>query len=259
MTDIYEEIVKIKASGESAAIVTVITAAGSTPREEGAKMLVRTDGSLAGTIGGGRLESEVATRALDAIKEGKPKRLQFTLKEGEELGMICGGDVEVFIEPIVSAPTLYVFGGGHIALPLVRIGNDIGFKVIVIDDRPEFADPQRFPEADAALNEDFTKVFPKLKITKTSYLVIITYGHKYDELVLEKALATEAGYIGMIGSKNKVRTVFEHLRARGISQELLDKVHAPIGVEIGAESPAEIAVSIAAEIIKVRRTSFPTQ
>ena len=258
MTDIYEEIVSVKASGETAALVTVINASGSTPREEGVKMLVKIDGSLVGTIGGGRLEAEATNEALEAIRDGKTRRLKFTLKEDEELGMICGGDVEIFIEPIISAPTLFVFGGGHIALSLVRIASDIGFKVTVIDDRPEFASPQRFPEADSTVNEDFTNAFTKLKITKTSYIVIITHGHKYDELVLEKALATQARYIGMIGSKNKVRTIFEHLRSRGISLEVLDRVHAPIGLDIGAESPAEIAVSIAAEIIEDRRLSSPT-
>ena len=157
----------------------------------------------------------------------------------------------ILVLVISLATNIFIVG------PLVRIGSDIGFKVIVIDDRPEFANPQRFPEADSTINEDFTNVFSKLEITKTSYIVIITHGHKYDELVLEKALATEAKYIGMIGSNNKVRTIFDHLRSRGISQELLDRVHAPIGLDIRAESPAEIAVSIAAEIIKDRRMSSP--
>ncbi|MFC1935071.1 XdhC family protein [Chloroflexota bacterium] len=135
MTDIYQEIVRIEATGEEAALVTVVTASGSTPREEGAKMLVRTDGSILGTIGGGSIERYVTKEALTVIKRGKPQHLNYRLKKGEELGMICGGDVEVFIEPILSTPTLYIFGGGHIGLTLAKMGELASFKIVVIDDR----------------------------------------------------------------------------------------------------------------------------
>jgi len=168
--------------------------------------------------------------------------------------MICGGDTEVFIEPIRSAPTLIIFGGGHISLALSKIGKLIGFKVAVIDDRAEFANQERFPEADQILAEDFRTAFSRLTINKASYIVIVTRGHHYDELVLELALGTEPKYIGMIGSRSKNKAVFSHLRAKGIPQERLDKVHAPIGLEIHAHTPEEIAVSILAEVIKVRRS-----
>ncbi len=174
--------------------------------------------------------------------------------EGEELGMICGGDTEVFIEPILSPPTLYIFGGGHIALPLAKTGKLLGFKIVVIDDRPEFANPERFPEAELTLAEDFAKSFQKLKINKLSYIVIVTHGHEGDETVLEEALATEAKYIGMIGSRAKNQTVFSHLLAKGIPQEQLDRVHAPVGLNIHAQTPEEIAISILAEIIQVRKS-----
>jgi len=254
MQDIYQEIVKIRAEGEEAALVTVVSASGSTPREEGAKMLVRPDGSIVGTIGGGSLEARVIKEAIEQIKKGKPQRLSFKLKAGHEPGMICGGDVEVFIEPIVSPPTLYIFGGGHIALPLAKMSKLLGFKIVVVDDRPEFANPERFPEAELTLAQDFDKVFNKLRIDKSSYIVIVTHGHKGDEVVLERAARTEAKYIGMIGSKTKNKAVFSHLLAKGIPQELLDKVCAPIGLEIHAQTPEEIAVSILAEIIQVRRS-----
>jgi len=257
MTDIYQEIVRIKAEGEDAALVTIISATGSTPREEGTKMLVRADGSIMGTIGGGNLETLVIKKAVETIRKHKLERLHFNLEEGGEPGMTCGGDVEVFIEPIVPVPTLYIFGGGHIALPLARMAKLVDFQIAVIDDRPEFANPQRFPEAELTIAEDFSKAFQKLSINKASYIVIVTHGHKSDEVVLERALATNAKYIGMIGSKIKNKTIFSHLLAKGISQELLDKVHAPIGLNIFAESPEEIAVSILAEIIKIRR-SQPT-
>jgi xanthine dehydrogenase accessory factor len=256
MDDIYQEIVRVKAEGEEAALVTIVSATGSTPREEGAKMLVKPDGSILGTIGGGSLEVQVIEEAVKVIKQGKPKRLHMSLtaKETGEVGMICGGELEVFIEPILSPPTLYIFGGGHISLSLAKMGKLLGFKIAVIDDRPEFASSERFPEADVILAEDFTKSFPKIKIDKSSYIVIVTRGHQHDELVLEWAVGTPAKYIGMIGSKTKVKAIFSHLLAKGKSKEQLDRVHAPIGLEIEAQTPEEIAVSILAEVIKVRRS-----
>jgi len=256
MADIYQEIVRIKAEGEEAALVTIVTTTGSTPREEGAKMLVKADGSILGTIGGGNLEAQVIEEAIKVIGQGKPKRIHIglTAKEVEEEGMLCGGELEVFIEPILTTPTLYIFGGGHISLTLAKMGKLLGFKIAVIDDRAEFANPDRFPEAEIILADDFTKSFPKLKIDKSSYIVIVTRNHQYDDIVLEWAVGTQAKYIGMIGSKTKNRAIFSHLLAKGISKELLDRVHAPIGLEIHAQTPEEIAVSILAEIVKVRRS-----
>jgi xanthine dehydrogenase accessory factor len=247
MNDIYQEIVRVKAEGEEAALVTVVSASGSTPREEGAKMLVSPDGSILGTIGGGSLEAQIIKEAVKVIKQGKPRRLHRSLA-AKEAG-------EVFIEPILTTPALYVFGGGHIALSLARMGKLVGFNITVIDDRAEFAHAERFPEADVILAEDFTRSFPKLKIDKLSYIVIVTHGHQHDEVVLEWAVGTPARYIGMIGSKTKNETIFAHLLARGISREQLDRVHAPIGLEIEAQTPEEIAVSILAELIKVRRSA----
>jgi xanthine dehydrogenase accessory factor len=251
--DIYQEVVRIRDKGEEAALVTVVSASGSTPREEGAKMLVRPDGSILGSIGGGSVEARIISEAIEIIHKGRPQLLSYRLKEGEELGMICGGDIEVFVEPILPEPTLYIFGGGHIALALAKMAKLVGFKIVVIDDRPEFANPQRFPEAEQTLAIDFAKAFSRLKIDKSGYIVIVTHGHKGDEVVLQGALRTKAKYIGMIGSKTKNKTVFSNLRAKGISQELLDKAYTPIGLRIGAQTPEEIAVSILAEVIKIRR------
>jgi xanthine dehydrogenase accessory factor len=257
MTDIYQEIVRIRAEGEEAALVTIVSATGSTPREEGAKMLVRADGSILGTIGGGSLEAQLIKEAIEVIGQGKPKQLRtsLTAKKVEAEGMLCGGELEVFIEPILTPPTLYIFGGGHISLPLARMGKLLGFKIAVIDDRAEFANADRFPEADIALAEDFSRAFSKLKIDKSSYIVIVTRNHQYDDMVLEWAVGTKAKYIGMIGSKTKTKAIFSHLQAKGITKEQLARVHAPIGLEIKAQTPEEIAVSILAEIIKVRRSS----
>ncbi|MFC2001482.1 XdhC family protein [Chloroflexota bacterium] len=253
MTDIYQEIVRIRAGEEEAALVTIVSAVGSTPREEGAKMLVRGDGSIVGTIGGGRVEALAIKAAFEVVSKGKPQRLRFSLKAGDEPGMACGGNIEVFIEPILSTPTLFIFGGGHVAFTLARIGKLVGFRIVVIDSRPEYANARRFPDADLILAEDFMKAFSKIEISKSSYVVIVTHDHKSDEAVLEKALASEAKYIGMIGSKNKNATIFSHLLAKQIPQKQLDRVQAPIGLQIGAQTPEEIAVSILAEVIKIRR------
>ena len=259
MEDIFEEIVKVKNEGQSAALATIISVNGSTPREEGSKMLVKSDGTIIGSIGGGRIEAEVCQEARRVMSEVKSEVLHFDLTgaEAAEEGMICGGVMDVFVEPILSPPTLYIFGAGHVSFSIAKIGKMVGFRVVVIDDRAEFANPERFPEADEILAQDFPAVFPRLKINKPSYIVIVTRGHLFDEVVLEWAVGTKAGYIGMIGSRKKVDTVFSHLQSKGVPKELLEGVYAPIGLDIHAETPEEIAVSILGEIIKVRRGNEP--
>jgi len=255
MVDIFEEIVKIRSEGGRAAVATITSVQGSTPRGEGSKMLVRSDGSSLGSVGGGSAEAQVCQEALKVIDDGNARMLSFDLtgKDVAEGGMICGGNMSVFIEPIMTSPVLYIFGGGHVSFSISKIAKMLGFKVVVVDDREEFANPNRFPEADETIANDFEAVFPKFRINRSSYIVIVTRGHLLDEKVLEWAVKTDAGYVGMIGSSRKNRTVFSHLESRGISKELLEAVHAPIGLDIYAETPEEIAVSIMAEIIMVRR------
>jgi xanthine dehydrogenase accessory factor len=255
MSDIYEEIVRLKKEGKSAALATVISAEGSTPRDEGSKMLVLKDGTIIGSIGGGNLENLVKKVALECIASGKTGTYHFDLseKDTKEVGMICGGVTDILIEPIIPAPTLYIFGAGHISIPLSILGKMLEFSVTVIDDRADFANEERFPYVDGIYAQDFKEVFKKLKVNENSYIVIVTRGHAFDEVVLEWAVTTTAGYIGMIGSRKKNQTLFSHLKQRGVTQETLDRVHAPIGLEIYAETPEEIAVSIMAEIIKVKR------
>jgi xanthine dehydrogenase accessory factor len=252
MEDIFEEIVKVKSEGQGAALATIIAVNGSTPREEG-KMLIKSDGTIIGTIGGGRVEAGVCEGAKRVISEGKSKLLHFDLTGKETAVGICGGVMDVFVEPILSPPTLYIFGAGHISFSIAKIGKMVGFRVVVIDDRAEFANPERFPEADEILAQDFPAASRSLKINKSSYIVIVTRGHLSDEVVLEWAVGTEAGYIGMIGSRKKTDTVFSHLQSKGVPEEKLERVHSPIGLDICAETPGEIAVSILGEIIKVRR------
>ena len=253
--EIYQEMAKLIRECRDAALVTIISATGSTPREEGAKMLVYADRSIMGTIGGGSLEEQVINEAVLAIKTGKTKRLSYRLKEGEQTGMICGGNLELYIEPILAEPDLFIFGGGHIGLVLAKMAKLAGFTITIIDDRADFATPERFPEAKQAIISEFSSALVKLKIRNTDYIVILTHGHKGDEVVLEQALQTKAKYIGMIGSNKKNEIIFSHLRAKGIPQEAIEKVYTPIGLEINARTPAEIAVSILAEMIKVRRST----
>jgi xanthine dehydrogenase accessory factor len=170
-----------------------------------------------------------------------------------EEGMICGGNMEVFLEPILPEPCLFVFGAGHISLFLAKMGKMVGFKVVIIDDRAEFANPERFPEADEVIAQDLPAAFQRLTANRASYIAIVTRGHLQDETVLEWAVRTDAAYIGMIGSRKKNQTVFSHLQERGIPEKRLKQVHAPIGLNINAKTPEEIAVSIMAEIIKARR------
>ena len=254
MADLYEEILKIKSEGKRGVVATIVRAQGSTPREVGAKMLIREDGTCQDTIGGGRLEAEVMREAAKTLGEGKPRTIRYDLsQESSDVGMICGGNVEVYLEPIIPVPKVFIFGGGHVSLPVAHMSKMAGFGVSVIDDRSQFANPERFPEAEEVFAEEFSSALKKLRVNRESYLVIVTRGHAYDQEVLEWAMGTPARYIGMIGSRKKVQTVFDNLRAKGLSPEKLEQVHAPIGIDIGSETPAEIAVSIVAEMIRERR------
>ena len=178
--------------------------------------------------------------------------IELTNDDASKEGMTCGGIVDVFLEPIKPLPALLIFGGGHISFFLARIGKMVDFHITVIDDRTEFANAERFPEANETIAEDIASVTKRLDVNSASYIVIVTRGHQQDTKVLEWAVRTPAGYIGMIGSKRKIHTAFADLKTKGITQEQLDRVHSPIGLPIGAETPEEIAVSIMAEIIQVR-------
>lgn len=255
MEEIFEEITRIRSEGGSAALATVVQAKGSTPRGVGAKMLIKSDGNIIGSIGGGTLEAAICREAMSVLREGKAKMLHFDLT-GEEVEadqMLCGGEMDIFIEPILPQLTLYIFGAGHISLSISKMAKMVGFRVVVIDDRAEFANSERFPEADEIFAEDFSAALSRLRINGSSYIAIVTRGHQFDEKVLEWAVKTEARYIGMIGSKKKNRVIFTHLQSKGICKDVLERVHAPIGLEIGAETPEEIALSIVAELITIKR------
>ncbi len=255
MLEIYQELTRVISKGERAVLATVISSRGSAPRRSGAKMLIKSDGTFSGSVGGGGVEVQVREKALAVMNSGEPQIAHFDLSgSGEEAAMICGGQMDIFLEPVLPSETLYLFGAGHISQSTAVMGKRLGFRVVVIDPRPEYNNSERFPDADVLVVEEYEGAFSKLGVEKDSYIVIYTPGHVLDEQCLKFAVGTRARYIGMIGSKKKVKEVKERLLHKGVPSQQLDVVHAPIGIEIGAETPEEIAISILAEIIRVKRT-----
>ena len=255
MSEILKEALRGINRGETIALVTIVGTKGSTPREVGAKMVVGKDGLISGTIGGGITEAKVIEETKQALREGKGKLLTYHLtKEAAALdeGATCGGDMKVFIDVLQPKEEILIFGAGHISVYVSKLAKMVGFKVTIIDDRKEFANQDRFPEADEIIAEDTEKALRNLNIAPSTYIIIVTRGHFKDEEVLGSVIRSNAAYIGMIGSRKKNATVFQHLKEQGVSAQELKKVHAPIGIDIGAQTPEEIAVSIIAEIIQVR-------
>jgi xanthine dehydrogenase accessory factor len=253
--DIYEELVRLRRAGESCALATIVEVRGSIPSYETAKLLVRADGSMAGTIGGGCVEAEVYSAAREVIRSGQPQRLHFTLNQDAagDNGLICGGQLEVFIEAVRPQPRAFIFGAGHISKSLSAVATLAGFDTAVIDDRDSFANRERFPEAGEIFADEYEEIFPKLAVNAGSYIVIVTRGHRDDLRVLRWALATPARYIAMIGSRRKVISLVKELEKDGHPVERPERLFAPMGLDIGAVTPEEIAVSVVAEMIAVRR------
>jgi xanthine dehydrogenase accessory factor len=253
--DIYEEVVRLRRLGQKCALATIVQVNGSIPSYESAKLLVREDGSMLGTIGGGCVEAEVWNVARDVMQSERPRNMNFTLGQDAayDNGLICGGQLSVFIEPVVPQPRLFVFGAGHISKSISKIATLAGFATVIVDNREAFANRERFPEADEIFSDEYEEVFPKLPIRDTSYLVIVTRGHRDDMRVMRWAVGTNAKYIAMIGSKRKVIGVVKELEKEGIPREAFERAFAPMGLDIGAITPEEIAVSIVAEMIAMRR------
>lgn len=329
--DLYSIIDDYLEKKSGGALATIVKKLGAAPREEGAKMFVGSDGKFYGTVGGGCIEAEIWQEARKVIKTGMAKLLHYTMdgRQLEDEGMICGGNVDIFVEPVAekykalykaipdlerhdaggllitrfseegfskslikedgtvfgdpvgeeiradfqryarekrpivlgdaiieplqTSPVLYIFGAGHVSQFVSRVATMVEFNVTVIDDRGEFANRERFPEAERVIVDDFTRVFEQLSFHGNEYVVILTRGHKHDALVLEQVMKRPSRYVGMIGSKRKTRMVMDYMRQQGFHDKMLESVHAPIGIAINSETPQEIAVSIAAELIKVRR------
>jgi xanthine dehydrogenase accessory factor len=257
VVNLFAEIVRMQERGEPCALCTIVKTSGSTPGKEMMKMLVRADGSFAGTVGGGCLEAEVLEAALESMTDEQPRTLAFSLNERDypDSGLLCGGRVEVFVEPIVE-PRLYVFGGGHISRAIARTARTVGFHVTVGDDREAYAAEELHPDAHERASGDFAGQVAAIAPAAGQYLVVVTRGHQGDADILHSIW--ESGcrprYLGMIGSRAKKAQVFAALEARGVSPAFLETVRTPMGLPIGARTHEEIAVSVVAELIQVRRS-----
>jgi xanthine dehydrogenase accessory factor len=252
--DIYEEIVELRRQGRRGAVATITTARGSIPSFQTAKMLVRDDGSIVGTIGGGCVEAEVWQAAREVMEEEKPRSLTFNLNNNPkyDTGLVCGGTLEVFVEPVLPPAVLCIFGAGHVAFNLYKVARIAGFDVIVVDDRESYASRERFADAREVIVSEFNDT-ARLQVPESAYIVIVTRGHRDDMKVLRWAVNANARYLGMIGSRRKTISIYSELEKEGVPREKFANIHAPVGLDIGAVTPEEIAVAIVAEMIAVRR------
>jgi xanthine dehydrogenase accessory factor len=253
MSSIFQAVVELEQKNEPGALCTIVRSQGSTPRHSTSKMLVYADGHSIGTVGGGEIENRVLAEARQALQDGQPRLLTYSMSDPARGDPgVCGGQVEVFVEPILPRPVLVVVGAGHVGKAVAHLAHWLGFYVAVSDDRSEFCTPEMTPEADAYYPVSMTELPEHLTITPWTYLVLATRGANVDMEGLPALLNTPAAYIGVIGSLRRWSTTCKALRAAGVSEERLKQVYSPIGLELKAETPEEIAVSILAEIIKLR-------
>lgn len=258
MDALSQALVDVLQNNKPAALATVVKTRGASPRNVGAKMLVYPDGSIVGSVGGGEMERRVIAEAQQVLTDGEPRYLDMTLSN-EERGdpLICGGEMEIFVEPLLTTPTLVIVGAGHIGAAVAQLGKILGFRVVVLDDRPEFVTPENLPYADERIAGDIVAKVREIEITPRTFVVLVTRAHTLDAALLRAIVEKPAAYIGMLGSRRRVITVMETLKKEGVSEAALKRVHAPIGMEIHAETPQEIAVSIMSEIIAARRGNGP--
>jgi len=253
MIKIYEEAARLGREGVPCAVLTIIESKGSSPQKEGAKMLVREDGTTLGTIGGGCMEAEAVQAAVMAIRDARPTTLPFELKE-EHGGLVCGGSLKVYIEPVVPAPRLIILGAGHVGRALSKAAKFSGFHVAVFDNREEYASLDSMPDADEVVVAEFDGLFADGRGEGAPYVVVATRGHNHDLDAVRSSLKSRARYIGLLGSRRKKALLFKRLKEEGFSDIDIKRVSIPVGLPIGSVTPEEIAISIMAEIIKVRRT-----
>ncbi len=253
--DLYEEIVRLRRLGEPAALATIVRRVGSTPRKDHAKMLIRRDGTSLGSVGGGCVEAEIwqaARRVLEG-RRAEVLRYQLTQEDASREGLVCGGSVEVFVEPILPEPRLVILGAGHVGLAVARAAQPLGFRITVIDDRENFADPERFPGVEEVLVQPFEQGLENLKTHSETFILIVTRGHSHDQVALEGAIRVPARYVGLVGSRRKIGILVESLLEKGYPPAAFESLYAPIGLEIGSETPEEIAVSVMAELIALQK------
>ena len=251
---IYQALAEIETSGGSAVLCTIIASQGSTPRHEGSKMLVYPDGRTEGSVGGGELEGQVVEAAKEALNDGKPRTMAFSMVDPkrDDPG-VCGGTVTVFVEPILPPPTIVVIGAGHVGRAVVHLAKWLGFRAVISDDRPEFCTPEATPGADDYLPCLMAELPSQLPISNRHYLILTTRNVMVDVPGLPALLDSPAAYIGIIGSKRRWTTTRNKLLEAGVPEEKLTRIVSPMGLELKAETPEEIALSILAEIIMLRR------
>lgn len=253
MPSILQALHELEEKGGTAALCTVVSSQGSTPRHVGSKMLVHPDGSFIGTVGGGDLEHRVLDEAWMAMADGKPRLLNYNMSDPSRGDPgVCGGQVEVFVEPILPPPLLVVIGAGHVGKAVVHLAKWLGFRVAVSDDRAEFCNPESVPGADEYHPVPMGSLPGRLPLTGRSYIVITSRGSSVDAEGLPALLASPAAYIGVIGSRRRWAVTVKALLERGVTAKQIKRVHSPMGLELNAETPEEIAVSIMAEVLMVR-------
>ena len=259
-SEVFAAVSEALERGEAVALVTVVSTRGSTPQRVGAKMLVFADGRIVGTIGGGCYENEAFWKAREAIVNRQPVLLHYELSDdfAQETGLICGGQMDVYIEPIEPSPELYVVGAGHVGYHLARLAHEVGFRVHVVDDREKFANRDRFEHAVEIVADDIPSWLERSALPPHAFAVIVTRGHTNDLEALRALAPKDLRYLGLIGSRAKVARIFDRLIADGVAPEALARVHAPIGLDIGAVTPQEIAVSILAELIAIKHGKAET-
>ncbi len=253
--DVYDELVRLRRLGQKCALATIVQVNGSIPSFESAKMLIREDGSIVGTVGGGCVEAEVWNAAREVMETERPRNLEFNLGQSAayDNGLICGGQLSVFVEPVIPSPVALIFGAGHVSRAISKVATVAGFSTVIIDDRECFANAERFPEATETHAGEYETIFPKLSVTQSTYIVIVTRGHRDDMRVLRWAAGTQPRYLAMIGSRRKTISIIRELEKEGMPRSAFESLHAPMGLNIGAITPEEIAVSVVAEMIAVRR------
>ena len=252
--EVFSAVADALERGEPAALVTIVSTTGSTPQRVGAKMLVFGDGRIVGTIGGGCYENDAFWKAKEAITNRRPQLIHYELSDdfAQETGLICGGQMDVYIEPIEPSPELFVVGAGHVGFHLANLAHEVGFRVHVVDDREKFANRERFPNAAEVIAEDIPAWIARAALPAHAYVVIVTRGHTNDLEALRALAPRDLRYLGLIGSRAKVARIYDELLASAMPADMLRQVHAPIGLDIGAVTPQEIAVSILAELIAVK-------
>lgn len=251
---LYDRLAEIDRRGMRAALATVIRTRGSVPRHAGSKMLVFPDGSIEGTIGGGEMESRVIQESIQALADGQTRVLQYSFSDPEKGDPgVCGGEMEVFVEPLQPRPSMIVIGAGHVGQAVAHLARWLGFRLVVSDDRVDFASPTVIPDADEYLTCSLEELPGKIDIDEQTYVVLLTRGVTVDVAGLPALLETPAPYIGVIGSRRRWEVTVKELRAMGIKEDKISRVTSPIGLELGAETPEEIAISIMAEIIMLQK------